>query len=152
MEKDNVQPKPKKPRKPPKPRFRHRASKEFKKTLKPKAKKQDWKKLVDACVAAIINHQELIVVSFSYVFKYPEGFPKGLVIQREGLVNLRRIKVFRLIEWLYENKHSKYNYRDIVLFRREFARKQTDLMNQVDIDLGDKYNFDVSEELDVSNI
>lgn len=50
-----------------------------------------------------------ILASFPYFVKFTPGFPKGVHVRREGLFDIRKINVVRLLDWLYRNGHSAYN-------------------------------------------
>lgn len=111
-----------------KPRIRHKATNSYKALLKQHADKLDWKRMVDACMKAIVLKEKDVLISFSYLFKFPEDFPKGILMSEGKYEDVYRIKAVKLLNWMHEKGYSQYHYKDVVIHRRNLLRKETDLM------------------------
>lgn len=69
--------------------------------------KADYDVLVKSCMEALISGEKDVIVQFSYVTKFPEGFPKGILQEKVGAVNIHRIKADKLLMWLHEQGHTE---------------------------------------------
>jgi hypothetical protein len=92
---------------------------------------QEMQVVVDGCYAAIINRQMDVYIAFSRLFRWPEGFPKGVCVSKVGEnTNIHKIKTKKLIAWLHENKWTNYTYSDIMAATRisEYTINELDRM------------------------
>jgi hypothetical protein len=69
--------------------------------------KKDYEKLVHACVEAIVQGEKDVLIAFSYILKFPEGFPRGILEYKDGTSNIHRIKARKLLVWLNEQGHTE---------------------------------------------
>lgn len=67
----------------------------------------DWESLVRAAVSAIISGEKDVLVAFAYVFKFPKGFPKGILVEKRGADNIHRVKAVKLLKWLKDHGHTE---------------------------------------------
>lgn len=99
-------------------RFKHRliaSMTEFQRHGKPSAAylatlrkptNKDYDLLTQACLEAIISGENDVIVLFSYLMKFPADFPKGILEQKQGPDDVRRIKARKLLTWLHEHDHT----------------------------------------------
>lgn len=109
-----------------KKRIRGRPSNEYYDKLS-KAKGKDMARLAQACIEAIIRGEKDIMVSFSYVFEFPEGFPKGIREERTEQTNVHRIKTFKLLNWLYDNGYTPISVKMVRYSKQGFTKQYNEL-------------------------
>jgi len=98
-----------------------------------KARKSDYKKLVAAATAVVMNSRsgtlhnqsesgenEYVEVAFPYFVKFQKGFPKGYLIEKTLTSNVYQINAVRLLNWLHEKGYSKYSPKEVVAYTREY--------------------------------
>lgn len=71
-----------------------------------KAGKADYTKLLAAVLRVLIDESIDFEVAFNYTLKFPADFPKGLLLRREGLVNVRKLRADRVLRWLNSKGHT----------------------------------------------
>jgi hypothetical protein len=71
-----------------------------------KPKKTDYDLLVKACMEAIISGENDVTIAFSYITKFPAGFPRGLLETKVDDKNIHRIKARKLLTWLHKEGHT----------------------------------------------
>lgn len=76
-------------------------------------KKHDWNLLVRSCVEAIVQGEEDVIIAFSYVLKFPKGFPRGILEEKVDDKNIHRIKARKLLTWLNEKGHTDITVEDL---------------------------------------
>jgi hypothetical protein len=75
-------------------------SKAYRATLR-QPKREDYEMLVRATLEALIEGRNDVIMTFSYLMKYPKDFPKGILEEkRDDGSNVRRIKANKLLAWL----------------------------------------------------
>lgn len=67
----------------------------------------DYKKLVNAALGAIIEGERDVLVAFAYILKFPDDFPKGILVEKVDDRNVHRIKSKKLLRWLNDNGHTE---------------------------------------------
>ncbi len=80
-------------------------SKAYREALKP-ASPADMERLVVATLEALIRGEEFLLLKTSYLFKWPDDFPKGKIIRQEGKEDIRTIRCRKLLEWLRNRGHT----------------------------------------------
>lgn len=100
-----------------------RPSSEYLATLKAPTR-GDYNKLVRACMEAIISGSVDVLVAFSYVLKFPRGFPKGILERKEGALNIHRIKARKLLDWLHEKGHTDISFDALRQQRIAFSKAE----------------------------
>lgn len=73
----------------------------------------DYDELVAACVEAVINGSEDVLVAFAYTLKFPRGFPKGILTEKQEHKNIHRVKARKLLRWLCDNGHTGMTMEDL---------------------------------------
>lgn len=91
-----------------------------------------WQPMAQAVIAAVLADQNDILVSFSYIFQYPESFPKGVLHAQEGYDDIRRIKAEKLLLWLYEQGYTEHSPTSLKAARKRCGRQLTDMENKLD--------------------
>lgn len=87
-------------------KLRHRRPPEaYKKSLK-KATVADYRQLEKACLVALLSKVDHVILAVSYLTKWPSDFPKGVLLRSEGLVDYRKIRAVKLMQWLRDKGHS----------------------------------------------
>jgi hypothetical protein len=101
-----------------------RSSKEYINSLK-EPTKEDWQKLAAACIAAIIEDgcqaEANILVSFSYLMKFPKGFPRKFFVGVDGKSNIYQMRAVKLYEWLYEKGYATISLQEVERHRYNMA-------------------------------
>ena len=64
--------------------------------------------LMRAAIEARITGKDQILLVVNYRTKFADDFPKGFFVRRDGLTDIRRIKVRRILDWL-----RKHGYLDV---------------------------------------
>lgn len=102
----------------------------FQATLRSVTRK-DFDKLVEICISAIINDEIDVMIAFAYTMKFPKDFPRGICISKESDgSNIHKVKVKRLLTWLYDNDHTAITVEMVGVQKRLFAenfRKSSNL-------------------------
>lgn len=80
-------------------------SKKYLSTLR-EPRKDDYTRLVNAAVEAIIAGESDVLIAFAYVLKYPADFPKGVLVEKVDDKNIRRVKAKKLLAWLNAKGHT----------------------------------------------
>lgn len=80
-------------------------SKQYLQTLK-NPSQEDYGRLVNVCLEAIVSGEKDVIIAFAYVLKFPEDFPKGIIIEKVDDRNVHRIKAKKLLVWLKDNGHT----------------------------------------------
>jgi hypothetical protein len=79
---------------------------------------EDYDRMVGVAMQAMFEDQQFVYLSFSHLAKYPEGFPKGVLVGKYGNIVTRKIKPNWLLKWLHESGYTQYNYVDVRLSKR----------------------------------
>ena len=90
----------------------------------------DYERLVSAAVEAVIGGSTDVLVAFAYTLKFPEDFPKGILVEKVEHKNVHRIKAKKLLKWLYDHGHTDITTDTIrgALIADGLAMKQFDEM------------------------
>lgn len=96
-----------------------------------------------------------IYVSLPYFVKIDESFPRGVLVQKEGLKDVYKIKVVKLTNWLHERGFLPEDHRNVMLSLRDLAYKEAhinSLLKNVKIGLDNDKNLwenvELSQETD----
>lgn len=81
-------------------------AKEYTDTLR-EPKREDYQRLVNAVLEALIAGKKDVYIAFPYVFRFPADFPKGVLEEKVEDVNIRRCKARKLLDWLREHGHTE---------------------------------------------
>ena len=118
------------------------------------ADKSELKRLLYAIIPAMIENRKQIYTRWSYLFKFPESFPKGKIIRKEGLTDVRVMRVNKVIQWLYKHKIIPFNQVDLAnQIRNESHRMRRYFQIDVDSSKTALYNVDslLDEAVDIIN-
>lgn len=119
-------------------------------TLK-KASEPDWSRLEQAAVAALVQGEKDVLIAFSYVFKYPTDFPKGVLHHQEGPCDVRRVKAVKLLHWLNTHGYSTITPLDVRNQVRDFGKvtgsvdRMSDIVDNGGLDI---YDWDEIERIE----
>lgn len=110
--------------------IRHgKPSKEYTATLRDAAK-ADYDALLKACLTAIIEQEKDILVAFAYTLKFPDDFPRGILIEKVDAKNVHRIKAKKLLEWLNKHGHTDITmeslFGQLVSFGKQMSKWEDD--------------------------
>lgn len=86
-----------------------------------KCSKEQYEILAKICIEQVIARNWDIVVRLPHFAKYSKGFPKGILVKKEGLYDYRKIKVRKLLTWLKENGYTEFSVDDVMAATREVA-------------------------------
>lgn len=81
-------------------------SKQYLQTLR-SPDQEDYGRLVNVCLEAIVSGEKDVIIAFAYVLKFPDDFPKGILMEKIDDRNLHRIKAKKLLVWLHDNGHTE---------------------------------------------
>jgi hypothetical protein len=100
--------------------------------------KATYAALTKACIAAIVgraddDYRVDILIEFSYIIKFPKGFPKGVLVEKTASTNIYRVKAMKLLDWLHSEGHSTISYTDLMTSSEVFARYLSKLQKSFDI-------------------
>lgn len=111
-----------------------------------KASAKDYAKMVTAASEVVmrnrqgnLTHQgkadgpEYVLIEFPYFIKWSEGFPKGVLVEKSALSNTYKVNAVRLLNWLYENGHSKYNAKQLVQQTTSYERLSSSIDRMFEI-------------------
>lgn len=128
-----------------------RPSKSYLDTLQ-KPSEAEWRALETAAISAIVQNEKDVLVAFSYVFKYPDDFPKGVLYEKQDWVDIRRVKAVKLLAWMNKHGLSEITPRQVQHQLRDFGRWQASFMETLDNEdeLTDNDSFNDTEETDAS--
>lgn len=101
----------------------------------------DYNKLAIACVEAIIDGGNDVIVAFSYLMKFPEGFPKGILLREDGLVDIRKIKARKLLTWLNEKGYTEISVEGLKKQREALSKFESSLTENVELWLDEPQIF-----------
>lgn len=77
----------------------------YRATLK-KATVADYRQLEKACLVALLSKVDHVILAVSYLTKWPSDFPKGVLLRSEGLVDYRKIRAVKLMQWLRDKGYT----------------------------------------------
>ncbi len=63
---------------------------------------------------------ESILCKFPHWCIFSEEFPKGTIVGKEPLYDIRKINAVKLLDWLYSAGHSTYDSKMLVTQSRQF--------------------------------
>jgi hypothetical protein len=63
---------------------------------------------------------ESILMEFPHWVVFAEDFPKGLIVEKSAVYDVRRIRATKLLDWLYKHGHSPYNTEMLVKQTKHF--------------------------------
>lgn len=113
---------------------------------------ETYQRLAQACLRACMLREKDIYVSLPYFVKIDESFPRGVLVQKEGLKDVYKIKVVKLTNWLHERGFLPDNHRGVMLSLRDLAYKEAhinSLLKNVKIELDSDKNL--WENVEVEN-
>lgn len=91
--------------------------------------KEHYQQLLLACVTAILNDQTEVILAVSHLTKFPDDFPKGLIVATQRPVVYRRIKANRLIHWLNNNGHTEVTMEDLRVQQRKVTLLEKEMID-----------------------
>lgn len=125
--------------------MRTKPTKAMLKTTKP-AKAKDYARMLVAASEVVMRNRngslamqgrsegpEYILIEFPYFVKWSAGFPKGVLVEKTASTNTYKINAVRLLDWLYNNGHSKYNAKQLVQQTKDYERLDASIDRMFDI-------------------
>jgi hypothetical protein len=85
------------------------------------ASDEDYAKLAQAVLVAIIERKRDVVLRFPYFVEFDESFPKGIIVKKDSQHNYYKAKVWKLANWLFEKGHLPQDHKNIMKSMRELA-------------------------------
>lgn len=122
-------------------------------SLQKRAKKADYDRLALAACEAMLNGENSVFVAFHHTVRFPDDFPKGVLVDRTEKTDIRKMRAKKVYDWLYEHGHVKLPRTDIIIIHRQFSTffKHFDDM---DVDISqegeDNVNSVIEEDIDGS--
>lgn len=117
-------------------------------TLQTKANKPDYDRLVMACVAALVDGERDIFVSFNYTLKFPSDFPKGIIVEEDDFTNTHKIKARKLLDWLHERGYTTLSYEKLHITSRELTKSINSFLQINEIDVDNDQLIDDNQRID----
>jgi hypothetical protein len=119
---------------------RGRPTKKYVNSLR-KPTASDYNRLVQTCVEAIIEGENDILVSFSYLTTFPTGFPKGITAGTCGAVVTRKIKARKLLTWLNTSGYTEISVEGLKKQREALSKFEFSLTENVELWLDEHQIF-----------
>lgn len=85
--------------------------------------------LMRAAIQARLTGKDQILLVINYRTKFAEDFPRGIFVRREGLTDIRRIKVKRILDWLRNNGYLEVTEEQIRVANIAYTKKTKELFN-----------------------
>lgn len=94
-----------------------------------KAKPSDYQAMATLAGSVVVQSRgmqfrtgnpEYVLFEFPFWVVFGKGFPKGHIVSKTRATNTFKINAVKLLDWLYENKHSPYNATMLLRQTREF--------------------------------
>lgn len=114
------------------------------------AQAEDYRKLGEAVVRAIILKQRDVVFRTPYFVRFSEDFPKGVLEHKTAEHNYYRAKAFRLADWLYRHNYLPADAKGIVLSTRDLVFREAKL-NKLLVDAEQSQAYNNCSELEGDN-
>jgi len=90
--------------------------------------------LMTTAVSARITGKDEILLVVNYRTKFADDFPRGIFVRRDGLTDIRRIKVRRILDWLRKHGYLELTAEEIHVANIVHAKKMKEIF-------GDDYDF-----------
>lgn len=105
--------------------------------------KHEFRRLLQAIIPAMIEGRKQIYVRWSYLVKFPDDFPKGNIIKKEGYTDVRSMRVEKVLKWLYKHNIIPFTRKDLAnKIRNESHRMRRYFEINVDSGSVAAYNVD----------
>lgn len=102
------------------------------------ATSDDYERLVSACLEAVIGGSTDVLVAFPYTLKFPEDFPRGILMERtDDGSNIHRIKAKKLLKWLNTKGYTDVTMESLRGQVISFGINATKLDEMLDVDVGE---------------
>lgn len=93
-----------------------------------KATDEDYAKLAQHVVTALVNKCRDIIVRFPYFAELPDDWPRGILIKRDDHFNYYRVKVFKAADWLHAHGYLAEDAKGLV----KSMRSVSNLVGEID--------------------
>lgn len=95
---------------------------------------EDYQKLLQAVVQACVEHAgkfnyPSIEVAFHHLTQFADDFPKGIVVKKDGPVNVHRMKARKLLDWLRKHGHTELTVEHIAVAAKAFTTFEREIFN-----------------------
>lgn len=95
----------------------------------------DYAQLLSAASSVVINnreqwysgHPEYILVRFAHWISFPDGFPKGYIVEKTEKTNLYKINARKLLNWMHANGHSPYTASQLAIETVAFEKMKNNI-------------------------
>lgn len=87
--------------------------------------------LLNAVIETILLDKRTFLASFSYITKFPEDFPQGQLMRKEGRTEVRRLPAREVLNWMREKGYTSHTMHTIANMKRSIYYK----WDAVDFDL-----------------
>lgn len=94
------------------------------------ATRDDMERLLAAVLQALVAGQEFLTLKTSYLFKWPDDFPVGSIIAKEGRVNYRSLRTRPMLKWFYDKGYTTMTAAKI----RGLRHKMGHMINEIEGD------------------
>jgi hypothetical protein len=112
--------------------------------------------LVVAAMSAIISGEPDVIIAFSYLTAFAPDFPKGIVVDRNSALDIRKIKARKLLTWLNERGYTDVSVGQLKKQREAFSKVETSLTdsfeNSVDENQKNSDNASHQRSKEVENL
>lgn len=117
-----------------------------------KAQLAMWAPIVEEAMIAVLSNEDRndnlakkvkMRMKIPLKWKYPEGFPRGRIVEKTDTHKVVEINAELILVWLYEHKLAKYSPTMLYKERQGFLNRMTRLTNSVDIDFDNLYNDEI---------
>lgn len=107
---------------------RTKATKQQKRYTKP-AGKAAFAKMLTAASEIVMRNRgrqyrdggvEFVLLELPHWCTFSDDFPKGVVVEKSALYDVRKINAVKLLDWLYNNGHAPYDSATLVKQTKQF--------------------------------
>ena len=102
--------------------------------------------MIESAFRALVLKKRYFLIRVSYIFVFPESFPKGFLVKKDGLTDIRKINVKKYLKWMNDNELFTPTKAELATQMRNLSNEITKIENLVDMKFDKEYN--VKTQLD----
>ena len=101
-----------------------------------------FRDLLKVIIPAMMEGRPNIFTRWSYLMEFPEDFPKGHIIKKDGLTDIRVMRIDKVLKWLYKHKIIDFTRSELAAKIRIESHRMRNYFKVVDVDFQTLYNDD----------
>ena len=96
--------------------------------------------MIEPAFRALVLKKRYFLIRVSYIFVFPESFPKGFLVKKDGLTDIRKINVKKYLKWMNDNELFTPTKAELATQMRNLSNEITKIENLVDMKFDKEYN------------